>query len=379
MLNTLINIILVIGILGVLIFIHELGHFIAARLCKVRVDEFAIGLGPKLFSFRRGETEYRLNILPIGGYVKILGEGDEVVGKKDTKDPRNLKNKSKAAQIFVMLAGITMNLFLAASIYFYFISSTNYRWALQPDFVDFNPWFGETVVEKKGELLYTGLVEDMNAQRAGLPKEGEIISFNGEAVSYSYEFIDLLSENAGKDIALEICNDECSTHNVEVSDVGTIGIYLPHNYEVYISYEKTGVFSGLAHSANIVQLIGERFSEMFSSAKRTGDYSEITTSVSGPVGMYVIIDYLKSYGWPVLLGLTADFSLTLAVFNALPIPALDGGRVFLILVEAIIRKPLNEKLKAVIINVSFLMLLALMIAIIFKDIFTIDQLRSLLK
>src|SRR5690606_34723197 len=117
-----------------------------------------------------------------------------------------------------------------------------------------------------------------------------------------------------------------------------------------------------------VQLIGDRFSEMFSIAKRTGDYSEITTSVSGPVGMYVIIDYLKSYGWPVILGLVADFSLTLAVFNALPIPALDGGRVFLIIVEAIIRRPLNDKLKAVVINVSFLLLLVLMVAIIFKDI-----------
>src|SRR5690606_14933953 len=110
-----------------------------------------------------------------------------------------------------------------------------------------------------------------------------------------------------------------------------------------------------------------------------GDYSQVVNSVSGPVGIYVIIDHFKAYGWQTIVGLIADFSLTLAVMNALPIPALDGGRVLLIVVELIRGKPLNKRLEAAVINISFLLLLLLMIVVIFKDIFTIDQLRSLLK
>lgn len=379
MLNFLVNIVIVGLILGILIFIHELGHFLAARLSKVRVDEFAIGLGPKIFWWTRGETVYRLNLFPIGGYVKILGEGDEVTSKKEANDPRNLKNKSKPVRVFVMLAGILMNLLLAVTIYYYFITSANFKWEVSPDFRTVDTIFGEIETEKTGMVEYSGLVEDMNAHKAGLPESGEIKSINGENLDFTYELTEKLKKNAGRSIELNICSQECGEYTVEVSKQGTIGIYLPPNYRVYLSYSGIKVFAGFAHAVNIVGLVGERFGQILNTAKHTGDYSEVVNNVSGPVGVYVIVDYFKSYGFLALLGFLADFSLTLAIMNALPIPALDGGRVLLVGIEAVLRKPLNKNIEAIVINVSFLLLIILMIAIIFKDIFTIDQLRSLLK
>lgn len=379
MLNILLNILIFVLVLGMLIFVHELGHFLAAKISKVKVYEFALGLGPKILSFVRGGVEFRLNILPIGGYVKILGEGDEVVDKKLEKSSENLKNKSKPIQIFVMMAGIMMNVLLASSIYLFFIVSADYKWPVQIETVEFKPVFGEIVVETMGPVRYEGLVEGKGAQKAGLPEEGEILAVNGESLKRSDELVKFLGENEGESVVMKVCSDVCTDYEVEVSDDAKVGIYLPQNYRAYISYEKTGVFSGFAHSANVIQLIGEQLSKMFSSAKQSGDYSQVVNSVSGPVGIYVIIDHFKAYGWETIVGLIADFSLTLAVMNALPIPALDGGRVLLILVELVRGRPLNKKLEATVINISFLLLLLLMLVVIFKDIFTIDQLRLLLK
>jgi regulator of sigma E protease len=379
MLNFLITTAIVLVILGVLIFIHELGHFLAARISKVRVDEFAIGLGPKILGWVRGETQYRLNLLPLGGYVKILGEGDEVTTKKEANDPRNLKNKSKLVRVFVMLAGIIMNLLLAVVIYYFFIIQAGFRWEVSPDFRNINPWFGQIEVEREGDIEYSGLVEDMNAQKAGLPETGTIRRIDGQEVKYSYELTEYLRNSKGEEVSLSVCDDECKEYDVEVSDSGTVGIYLYQNYRVFLSYVNIKLFSGFAHAANVVGLVGERFGEIIGTARQTGDYSEVVNNVSGPVGVYVIVDYFKSYGFLALLGFLADLSLTLAIMNLLPIPALDGGRVLLVGVEAVIGKPLNKNFEAIVINISFILLVILMIAIIFKDVLYIDQLRLLLK
>jgi regulator of sigma E protease len=278
-----------------------------------------------------------------------------------------------------MLAGVFMNFLLAVGVYYFFIVRSDYRWEVGPDFRTVQPWFGEVETERVGDVEYSGLVEDMNAQEAGLPDEGVIESVDGEELVYSYELSEILNERKGEEVSIRVCEEDCVDYSVEVSDEGTIGIYLYQNYRVFLSYVNIKLFSGFAHAANVVGLVGDRFGEILSNANETGDYSEVVNNVSGPVGVYVIVDYFKQYGILSLIGFLADFSLTLAIMNILPIPALDGGRVLLVLIEAIIGRPLNKKLEAVIINVSFILLLALMVIIIFKDIFTIDQLRSLLK
>src|SRR5690606_23942454 len=113
--------------------------------------------------------------------------------------------------------------------------------------------------------------------------------------------------------------------------------------------------------------------------RQTGDYTALSNSVSGPVGIYFIIDYFKSLGIPIFLGIVADLSISLAIINLLPIPALDGGRITILFFEALFRKDLNEKVENWIINISFIMLIMLILVVMFKDILTIDQLQSVFK
>ncbi len=379
MFDVIINISIVLLILGILIFIHELGHFLAARAVNAKVEAFAIGMGPKILSWIRGETEYRINLLPIGGYVKILGEGDEKLGKKEKKDPRSLKNKTILQRMFVMLAGVTMNFILAFVIYQFLIVQSGYKWNLPGEFSDFEPKFGRVVLNKTGELKYDGLIDELGAQKAEIPETGILKSINEQLPTYSFDVSEILLLNRSKVVDLEVCNESCNSYPVEVNEEGRIGILLDQNYELYISYEDNKLLAGVGHAVNILDISVSKLSDVFSSAKASGDYGEVANSVAGPVGIYIIIEYFKSYGFLTLLNFLADFSLTLAVINLLPIPALDGGRVLLLSIEAIIRKPLNEKLEAFVINFSFLILLFLMFGIILKDIIFFEQLRSLFK
>ena len=127
----------------------------------------------------------------------------------------------------------------------------------------------------------------------------------------------------------------------------------------------------------MVKLTGEVLSSMFSQARESGDYSRLSNSVSGPIGIYFIIDYFKSLGVVMFLGILSDLSISLAVINLLPFPALDGGRFLILLVESILRKSLNPKIEALIINISFLFLIVLIVLVMIKDILHIDQLKSL--
>lgn len=378
MISTIINILIVFGILGILIFIHELGHFIAAKLIDAKVEEFSLGMGPKILSKQIGETEYMLKLFPIGGYVKILGEGDEVDFKKQKKNPRSLKNKTKLQKVFVYLAGITMNFFLAVVIYTAFILSFGKSWPVSGIDINTDLPFGNIKITEMAELEYSELTEGGNAQQDELPKNGVVKSINGIELQYSYELIENISSRRGESIVLIVCNDECEEYRTSVSDEGYLGVIVPTNYITDISYEDiSSPFVGFAHSINVLGLVGDKFGSMFAEAKETGDYSEVSNSVSGPVGIYFIVDYFKQFGWQTIVGFIADFSLTLALMNLLPIPALDGGRVLLLLIEVVIGKPLNEKLEAWVINVSFILLMILMLAIVLKDIIYIDNLRTL--
>ena len=171
-----INIVLVILVLGLLIFIHELGHFLVAKLSNVKVEAFSIGMGPKIFSKKRGETEYRLCLLPIGGYVSILGEvvDEESMSKADIDDPRNFQNKNVFVKIAILLAGVTFNLLTAVIIYYVFLSMSAFSFVYPSDVVGYEPTFGNKVEKVLGELYYSELSEDGNAIKEGWPEDGYI-------------------------------------------------------------------------------------------------------------------------------------------------------------------------------------------------------------
>lgn len=382
MLSILVNVLLFIAVIGILTFVHELGHFLAAKLIKATVFEFSLGFGPKLLSKKFKGTEYNIRLLPLGGFVKILGDGDPA--KKESKeevkkDEGSLKNKSRLAQMFVMLAGVTMNILFAISMYFIIIAGSGWKMTLDWSFEDFNPVGAKIVKEVAVDIKYSEVIQDGGAYLAQIPSEGVIKSIAGKELVYSSQVGETLREHKGEIVEMNICEDKCSTYQVQVSDKGTIGIALSTNYYVIISYEDHKITAGFSHLINTVRLIGIRFGALFSEAKTTGDYSEISNSVSGPVGIYFLIDYFKGLGLITFLSVMGDLSLSLAIMNLLPIPALDGGRVGILLVESILKKDLNERVKTIIINGSFIFLMILVIFIMVKDVLNIENIKAMFK
>lgn len=378
MLSIILNILLFILVIGVLTFVHELGHFLVAKAIKAKVYEFALGFGPKLLKKKYNGTEYSIRMLPLGGFVKIMGDGDPGNHKEVKDDPENLNNKPKIAQIAVMLAGVTMNILFCVAVYFIVIASMGWKIPLSNDFDGFNPIGGTISREIVGGVKYSEVVDGGNAQKANIPAQGEIRSIGGVELTYSDEIKSLLAEYKGKSVDMNICvEDVCKDYRVSVSNDGTIGVSLYSNYYIILSYENNKTFSGFAHVINTLFLISDRLGNMFSEAKQTGDYSDLSNSVSGPVGIYFLIDYFKQFGIITFVSIMADLSLSLAIINILPIPALDGGRVLILMIEGILRKDLNEKVESLIINTSFILLMILVLFIMIKDIINIDNIKNM--
>lgn len=378
--SVIINILLLLVVISVLTFIHELGHFIAAKLVKAKVLEFSVGFGPKIYSKKKNETDFSIRALPFGGYVKILGDGDPTESKENRKDKGNLKNKSKPAQMFVMLAGVTMNILLAVGLYTLYLGNNNWQFAIGSAYDDIHPVGAVIVKERVSDIPYM-LAEDGGAKDSGMYEEGYIVSINEEEILDYDELTNTLNDLKGKTASVHACDTDnnCDTFEVLISEDGKLGVYTGYNYNSYLDYSKNKLFSGFSHSINVVKLTGEALSSLISDAKKTGDYSELSNAVSGPVGIYFIVDYFKTLGLISFLGILADLSLSLALINIFPIPALDGGRFFILLIESIVRKDLDEKVEAAIINISFIFLILFIILIMVKDIVNINELKSLFK
>lgn len=382
MLSILVNVLLFILVIGILTFVHELGHFITAKLAKATVDEFALGFGPKLISKKYKGTLYSIRLLPLGGYVKIAGDGDpekEEKKKAQKKDPGNLQNKPRIIQVAVMLAGVVMNFLFAVIVYYIILATSGWQMTLDWQFEDFKPTGAtiQKVIAK--DIEYSELVEGGSAKDSGMPGSGVIKTIAGETLAYSNDVGRILGEHKGEDVSIEVCNDNCAIYTVPVSEEGKIGIALYTNYYVIISYEGNKVFAGFSHMINTLRLIGTKLGDLFTQAKTTGDYSELSNSVSGPVGIYFLIDYFKNLGFLTFLNIMGDLSLSLAIMNLLPIPALDGGRVGILLIESIIRKDLDERIKTIIINGSFIFLMILVIFIMVKDVLNIEDIKNMFK
>lgn len=375
-----VNILLFLLVISILTFVHELGHFVSAKIIGAKVLEFSLGFGPKLFSKKWRETIYSFRGLPFGGYVKILGDGDpgeEMNSKAD--DKRDLRKKPKWQQIFVMLSGVTMNILLAISIYYVVLASNGWELVLNSDFKDFKAIGAEVYLEREGDVEYE-IIEGGKASEAKLPEKGFIKSIDNKEIVYMEEVGEYISTKKGETISINICVDEkCSDYVIEVPEEGKIGISLPSNYLVILSYKEHKLFAGFSHIRNSLVLIGNKLEEMIGNARLSGDYSEISNSVSGPVGIYFVIDYFKKFGVIPFLGMIADLSVSLALVNVLPIPALDGGRVLILLLEWIAGKELDEKIETKIINGSFIFLIILILFIIIKDIVNIDSMKELFK
>jgi len=361
------NIILFILILVALILVHEFGHFITAKLFKIRVDEFGIFFPPKLFGRKFGETEYTFNLLPLGGFVRIFGENyDE--GKDN---PRSFVSKPRYQQAMVIVAGIVCNLIFA-----WLVLSVGYMVGL-PTTVD-HQGFGTV---QNVEVLVTGVVPGSPAEKVKMmagDKIEKIETGNGDVLDIKTLNTSMQAEaatnfigaHADQSLGLTALRDGeeklfivkaadglvsgRKVIGVELDDVGTLRLNPP------LALIQGGILAWDITESTGAGLLGF-FKQIFTA---TANFSQ----VAGPIGITVYGAAAIKQGFAAALVLTALISINLALINIVPIPGLDGGRLLIIIIEAITRKPVRPSIVMKLTIAGFVLLICLMIAVSYHDI-----------
>lgn len=322
-------------ILGVLIFVHELGHFIVARLAGIRVLEFALGFGKELLGWEKGGTRYTLRAFPLGGFCRMLGEDDDVHGEGSFQD------QPVSWRFAVVSAGAVMNFLLAVvlffMVYFFFLGVP------------------QTDSTEIGQVLPEGPAEEV-----GLVEGDKVLAINGEEMADWDSVVSKINANPEKEISLYIeRNGQEKTIRVipeEEGERGLIGIApVAEKYSffpsLYLGFENTWFF---------IQLIIVSIFQMIAGI--------IPADVAGPVGIVAVVGEVMETGLSNLFTLAAIISVNLGLINLLPIPALDGSRLVFLLLEAIRGKPIDPQKEGFIHLVGFTLLILLMIFIAFQDV-----------
>lgn len=355
------SIIIFLLMLTLLVFVHELGHFLFAKKNGIRVDEFAIGFPPKIFSFTKGETKYSLNIVPLGGYVKIFGENpdDESIAGPDKE--RSFVNKSKKVQALVLFGGILFNILFA-----FVLFSASYMIGVT----------GLPQDERQTPRLYvTDIVKDSPAEKSGLIKGDMILSLKeGESVvsEITPDVVrKIVGASEGKPVDLTILRNN---ESLQVSVVPEKGVATNNSYAIGIqmvelSNLKLGFFASIAKGAEMTMLVTkETVVGILSFLKNVVTFNADFKSVSGPVGIAGLVGEASHFGFGYLISFAALISINLAVINLIPFPALDGGRLLFVAIEAIIKRPLNPKIANTVNAIGFILLLTLMVFVTISDV-----------
>lgn len=331
-------------IFSVIIFVHEFGHFITAKLFKVKVHEFAIGMGPAIFKKQKGETLYALRIIPIGGYCAMEGENGE------SDDPRSFGMQSKTKRLIILAAGAIMNLILGFFVFTAFLGIYN------------QGLFTTTTVES--------VAENSPAYEAGIKAGDKIIKVNGHRVNIRSEIdiygtfekdYSIVVKRGKEKLSFKITPTEIEEEKNGVKQKRRIvGIYMKtvkKSFLTVLEYAfKNTVFMGRLVFISLQQLISGAVSP---------------TGLSGPVGIINEINSAAKSGFSDILYLLALITINIGLFNLLPIPALDGGRIFFIFIEAIIRKPIPAKYEGLCHGIGFALLIGLMLFATGNDILRI--------
>ncbi|MBU0503378.1 MAG: RIP metalloprotease RseP [Candidatus Omnitrophota bacterium] len=337
-------------ILGLLIIVHEWGHFIASRRVGVRVEKFSIGFGPRLFTKVRNKTEYSLSAIPFGGYVKLAGDNlDEYKGGADEYFSKPLKQRFK-----IIFAGAFLN-YIMGFLCFWLIF-----------FIGF-----PTLTTKVG-----GLVDGFGAKESGIISGDKIISIDNKKTLTWPELqaavqmrkdkskVDVMVLREGQELNFAVVIREKPLKDVlgEKRNIGLLGI-TPADEIVQIKYGFfKSFFMGMNKALDLSALTYKALWRMI-----TGNLS-IKDSVTGPLGMYYLTSKAASIGLVAILHLMAALSISLAIFNLLPLPALDGGHIVLLLIEKIRGKALSLRAERIFSNVGMSLLITLAVAVFYNDL-----------
>lgn len=350
----LLTVIAFILVLGILILTHELGHFIVAKMAKVKVEEFAIGFPPKIYSWQRGETKYILGLLPIGGYVKMLGEDES------SKDPRAYNNQTAGKRFAIGVAGVVMNFVLA-----WFLLSVCYTAGLAPITLSADSISGQKI---STQIYIAEVSSDSAAEKAGIKAGDQVLGTDSVDFATASDLSNYTKSNSGKEITLKIKRDDTVvTKSVTLAaDSNTpLGVAIVDNSVVRVVWYRAP-FVALREAWGILKYT---FSFFGGFIKQLFTTATISNDVGGPVAIFNLTGVAARAGIITLLEFMAMLSLNLALVNILPFPALDGGRAFFILLEKIFGKRiLREEIEGAIHTIGFALLMIFILAVTYKDI-----------
>lgn len=332
--------------LGIIVFIHEFGHFIFAKKAGIYVYEFSLGMGPRIFKFKRknDETEYSIRLLPIGGYVQMAGE--ELEEDKNIPEEKRMQSKTWIQRFLTVIAGIMFNFILAIILLF----------------------IVGLVVGSSDNKPYINVVDE--GINSNLINEGDrILEVNGKKVVFIDTMLLRIQVNNGKPLKLKLEEEgnikEVTLNPIEVNENGKTS----YKYGFEIDSEtKKGILPAVKYAfvkfasifTQMVLVIGYLF---------TGKLG--LSSLSGPVGIFNVVGQSAQAGFINLIYLTGFISLNVGFMNLLPIPALDGGRILFLIIEKIKGSKVDIKVENTIHTIGFVLLMILMVVITFNDIIRI--------
>ncbi|MBP6888164.1 MAG: site-2 protease family protein [Candidatus Pacebacteria bacterium] len=362
-------ILLFIAILIVLVIVHEFGHFVVAKLTGMRVDEFAFGFPPRIFAKKIGETVYAFNAIPLGGYVSIWGENGSDEDKKDngaSTHPRAFGNRPAWAQLLVLVAGVTMNMVLALLI-FIFISYGEVR--ISTD----DPIYGHRV--KNAELIVVDISKESPAFKAGVVPGSTITSVTSlgkkASIVTATSVISFIEKNQNSTFTIGYRTPDGQSKETSIAAVYGI---VPDKKALGVALDTIGTMKttlgesfvlGFERTVTMTELTALGLVDVISSLFN-GD--NVIDSLSGPVGIAKIVDETSNYGYVAVLTLVAILSINLAIFNILPLPALDGGRIVVVLIETIFRKKIPFNYYSWVNVAGFFLLILLLVVVTVHDL-----------
>ncbi len=373
-------------ILLVLVIVHEFGHFIVAKLTNMRVDEFAFGFPPRIFSKKIGETTYSINSLPLGGYVSIWGEtgesaDDSAESRLDAgpgtnshsksydrakNNPRAFSNRPWWAQLLVLVAGVTMNMLLAWII---FIGISYGEIQMSTD----DETYGKLV--KNPSLMVTDAALESPAYKAGLVPGSILLKVKSSGkdanLTTASSLVAFIGSHQNDSIDISYKTPDNITNETTIAAVYGI---VPDKKVIGISVESVGTLNtnpiqalkiGTERTYNITVMTLDGLKTLVTSIFNG---ESVMSSLSGPVGIAKIVGQTSTYGYVAVLTLTAILSINLAIFNILPLPALDGGRIIVVIVETVTKRRVPFKYYSWVNMIGFSLLMLLLIIVTIHDV-----------
>ena len=346
-------------VLGILIFFHELGHFLVAKIFGVRVLKFSLGFGPKLVGRRVGETEYVISAVPLGGYVKMLGEQESDEAPLPPQDePRSFSHQHVLRRIAIVAAGPVFNFLLAIVIFclFYLFAGTS------------------VLIPEVGEVR-----ADSPADRAGFMKGDLIVEIDGRSVSTWTAVRNRVQDRTGQTLqikvlraeeplTLQVVPEDTKMKNIfgEEIQAGLIGVVASGRYETLPVGPGGAVSEGLKKTWEITQLTCLTVLKLLQRVIPV-------KMVGGPIMIGQMTGQLAKESLTYLVPFMAVISVNLAVLNLLPIPILDGGVILFLLIELVFRKPLSIRKRELAQKVGLFLLITLMAVVFYNDVVRLFQ------